>query len=47
VSLQLAVLLVAHMSMACAAVDYSAPRPFAWTEFLGASYFLAIGVTAL
>lgn len=44
-SLQLAVLLGAHVTLACAAIDYSDRNPFAWPEFIGASYVLAFGAT--
>lgn len=39
---QLFALLAAHVTMACAAADY-ADRPFAWPEFLAASYALGMG----
>ena len=42
---QLACLLMAHVTLACAAVDYTDARPFAWTELLGATYFFGFGTT--
>lgn len=45
-SAQLVALLVAHATLAAAAIDYAARTPFAWPELLGATYLLGIGASA-
>lgn len=42
---QLACLLMAHVTMFAAAIDYTDRRPFGWPELLGASYALGMGAT--
>lgn len=42
-SLQLFALLVAHATLAAAAIDYADRTPFAWPELLGATYLLGMG----
>lgn len=44
-TVQLAALIVAHLMMAAAAIDYTAKRRDCWPELLGASYALAMGAT--
>lgn len=44
-TLQLVALIAAHVTLACAAIDYTDASPFAWTEFLGATYILGFGAT--
>lgn len=42
-TLQLIVLLVAHTTLAAAAIDYASAQPFGWPELLGATYLLGMG----
>jgi len=45
VTAQLFCLLMAHATMAAAAIDYASRRPFGWPELLGMSYAMGMGAT--